>query len=424
VRSRPRSGRGLAPALAALVALAAPVALGGPFAAAAGAQGVVVANGSFEEEDGRLPRAWSRGIGAQVLGVDPVESECRLDDAVARSGKRSLLLAGSSGTTVWTVVEQRIGGLAPGARLLVTGWVRTDAVGPEGKQSFNCNLLVYFTDAKGGRVAADGARLLATEQLRGSNDWRRVGRSFIVPEGATAATVGCFLSCTGKAWFDDVTLSSWISKKGRGYEFHHLEGDSLPAEAMDFNERALEGFARLFGVAPKGPIQYYKYPDNETKGALTGRPGNAHAVPERLEVHTIHARDNHEVVHVLMHAVNPEPNVLLGEGLAVGISGKWQGAPLDEYVRKMRAEGRYVPLREIAEGKAFRALDDHVTYPESGGFAKYLLETFGVEAVKKVYAETRAGDSADEVEARFKGSIGEPLSKLEERWLRKLEAEK
>jgi hypothetical protein len=250
--------------------------------------------------------------------------------------------------------------------------MRTEDVKPDGTRFFNCNLFARMGQLQGTRI------------MTGTNGWTDVARRWPVPEGVREATIGCFLSMPGRAWFDDVKLEAveppdWQTARTDHYDFRWLPGDSIPEEAQRFNEESYRTAAEFLGVKDGPRAVFTKYPDNATKQEYTGDGGDGHR--RGVEIHKIWARDRHEIAHVLADAWG-EPTPLLGEGLAVYLAG-WDNLPAGKAARKVLDEGKWISLDELA--KSFRAHPDAVSYPIAGAYVEWIEATRGREALKELY---------------------------------------
>jgi len=174
------------------------------------------------------------------------------------------------------------------------------------------------------------------------------------------------------------------------------------------------------GVTPP-VITYNKYRDRAEMGAITGNGNtNGYAEPSLNTLHTIWPTDNHEVVHVY---VGPWgfPVALFVEGLAVAhqtnppagdLVPKWSGTPIH-----VLAQGQLIPIASIAETAAFRAREDGVTYPESGSFVRFLIDTQGLAAMRRLYGAMSNDAPVAAVRAAFQSVYGFSLDDAETRWL-------
>ncbi len=397
-----------------------------------GSSGPVLHNESFEEPAGesfdaeRAPRHWHSAVMA-VHADGNAQSVLTHDNSVAHAGASSLKLQGDAQTVRWLAALQSGLGVRAGQRYLLRGWMRTAQVQRTGSQYLNCNLFVQFQTAEGSVIPSEGgAPVVATHPLVGTHGWTKVERLVRAPAGAAHATVGCFLTCSGSAWFDDVSLvplaqAEW-KEADRGRYIYHWEHDGTPPDlVVKTNEAFLTELERHLETQLSQPVQYYYYPDNARKAAITGVAGNAH-VEGSDEIHSIFWTDRHEVVHLLTRTWG-SGSALLAEGLAVHLSGSWHAEPVDVPARRMLADGSLLPLEQIVATTGFRGQDDLITYPQSGSFVKFLFETHGLEKFRRLYSATPLDPSPELFDKLLEDIYAEDLASLEDVWRSHLEAE-
>ena len=207
------------------------------------------------------------------------------------------------------------------------------------------------------------------------------------------------------------------------FVFHYASGDRVDAEWQEaFHRWAV---AQL-GVEPSRRIDYNKYTSRVHMGQLTGRGNtNGYADVAALAVHTLWATDNHETVHVYAGAWG-FPVALFVEGLAVAhqtdppandFVPRWSGTPLHDLARRFRARGELFTIASLAETDSFRAKDANITYPESGSFTRYLIDTQGLPAMRRLYGEMNSGASLAAVREAFQRVYGFSLNEAERRWM-------
>lgn len=193
-------------------------------------------------------------------------------------------------------------------------------------------------------------------------------------------------------------------------------------ERSDAVLRGVERAAQRLGIDAFDPISVFVYPDKKTKGELTGNPGDGHAVPAARALHVIacDAEEGgaledlvaHESTHVLApYAIAPASSPVLGEGLAVWTSGKYQGRALAEWKKTLAAKAPTVA--ELLHG--MRKLPEDVAYPLSGLLVEALVRDFGWDAFKEAFAG--AGESTWTAACKTVGSTPE---KIEELWRKSL----
>ncbi|MFQ5591755.1 MAG: carbohydrate binding domain-containing protein [Phycisphaerae bacterium] len=192
----------------------------------------LVYNSSFEEGEDR-PTGWTQRR-AFSFGQTIVPAQMSIDREVSRTGKQSFHISSPDGTTAWHSMESKPVPVEPGKHYKVAGWIKTENVHAVGSQPLHCNLHIRFTNAKGASVAVGGSRVVWTRTIYGTKDWTAVERIVTAPEGAVEARAGCVLTCSGKAWFDDVTLHAqvpipWNKKETERITFLY-EGAGAPTE--------------------------------------------------------------------------------------------------------------------------------------------------------------------------------------------------
>jgi len=202
---------------------------------------------------------------------------------------------------------------------------------------------------------------------------------------------------------------------------------ALMLEDLEFRYEQLQ---KTFGVEPKLPITIWEFPSAESKKALVGAGGTLYARPWTREIFVQNQRFpsprlRHEMAHVFAGAFGdrwfgislawrwhgPLPLPALAGGLVEGIAEAADyGAAEDQSTihqeaAAMIAAGQAPPL-EAVMGAGFSGQAGPRAYTVAGSFCRFLLETRGAEALRKVYQS--AGD--------FAGVYGAPLAALEVEW--------
>lgn len=151
--------------------------------------------------------------------------------------------------------------------------------------------------------------------------------------------------------------------------------------------RGMNRAARGVALAAKVDVDVYVHPDRKSKKSLTGKPGDGHAVVAARVLHVI-AGDPaqgggfeslvaHEGTHVLTYAtLGATPSPLLGEGLAVWVSGQYGGRSLAQWRADVDLDTD--PRAWLDVG--FRRAPEAQTYPIAGLFVGAAIETVGWDA--------------------------------------------
>jgi len=147
----------------------------------------VLANGGFDGGGGSIPSGWSVGpAGAWSL------------DSAGRNGSSLRLEDADRHREIVASAEQAVT-LEPGL-YTIEGWVKAAGLGAGDERS-------------GVRICLDGRPRLnwwkCTDVVRGTNGWTAIRQAQIAvtDRGAYRLTVGAYGVPTGRAWFDDVSLS-------------------------------------------------------------------------------------------------------------------------------------------------------------------------------------------------------------------------
>ena len=142
----------------------------------------------------------------------------------------------------------------------------------------------------------------------------------------------------------------------------------------------------------------------------------AHALTRKGEIHSVYGLEFkitglHEDVHIVLRQLGRPPK-FLEEGAAMYADGRRGARCFDAEVSPWVAPGAVVSLIGDA---AFIGSDSFRSYPLAASFAGFLIETYGVEAFKDLYAY-RTSDPGEE----FRRIYGMSLEELEAAWLARL----
>jgi len=158
------------------------------------------------------------------------------------------------------------------------------------------------------------------------------------------------------------------------------------SDLIDAAQRGLEQAVVMLEMKSPPPLTIYVHPDVRSKQALTGNAGDGHAIPGARALHIV-ARSPvsvltslvaHEATHILAYAAYGAAGTpLLGEGLAVWVSGQYGGGSLDNWEQSL---GKHPSLRDML-GPIFRKTAERVAYPSAGLLVKTAVELVGREAV-------------------------------------------
>ena len=244
------------------------------------------------EDPGALER-WTISEGVH-LGEGPASEADVVDGA--------LRLAADGGTTRWTRVE-RVVPVEPESWLRISA--RMAAEGVESRGTFASHHVDLRFGDHPPRIGPS---------LGGSRDWTSRARRYRVPADVHEAVVGAYLSVPGTLRFDEIRLEvvpDWVATRRDGHVYWTLPGDEITADDHAFNGESLNIGTSFMGVARPARVDYFKYPDAETKFEYFGHYANGEV--RGGAIHTIWPTDRHEIMHLLAEPLGTPP-ALFGEG--------------------------------------------------------------------------------------------------------------
>ena len=230
---------------------------------------------------------------------------------------------------------------------------------------------------------------------------------------------------------------------GRVVRYYVLRGQQ-PVEPPAPAVARLETFIADVGADWYVPdeLHYYAFPDRETLRAKTGWEATGRAILDRDAVVSIYAADAHEVAHVLtaphgrpLRLANfwlegiamyyTWPEVYFGAdvgGRPIGM-GTWYGRSVHAWAQEAQAAGELPAIVDLAfDNRAWRELDDGITYPMAGSFTTHLLgpghsDRERIAALRAFFDEANAAGSLDTVLDAFERHFEVPLDSAEAAWL-------
>lgn len=236
------------------------------------------------------------------------------------------------------------------------------------------------------------------------------------------------LGMTSPAWFIQEKLGGHYASEH--FDLYYDPASLAPAEVeriMQDHEFRYHQLASALNSEPEGRVQSYLYPDPDTKAALTGaRYTNVAPVwLSRPQVHVLlesyTAVFPHELAHVFSRAfglpvLNASFSVGLVEGFAVALEPPDGRPSPHEQVAvtlvKQQQSGQPTVGQTVASMLAplgFWTGRGAVSYTTMGSFVQFLIEAYGIEAFKAVYArgnwEDVYGKSVEELAKEWEATL-------------------
>jgi hypothetical protein len=206
----------------------------------------------------------------------------------------------------------------------------------------------------------------------------------------------------------------------------------MPAIA-ERRELALRRIADLLAVPFTGRIRLVLYPDSATKTTQTGHIGNGFASGRTIvEIFndSVQLDPYHEVAHIVA-GERGSPPAMLDEGFAVYVSQllgadalRYLGAPgktTTQVACSYLRSGALIPVTRL-----FRFTDigsdstlPSIAYPEAASVTAFLIEQYGIERFRDLYARLRNTTNAEEQsrnEHVLEEAYGRDLGAIELAW--------
>ncbi len=202
-------------------------------------------NGSVELGSSDIPDGWQHDVADEehrsIWSTEP-----------SHSGKRCLKTIVASGAKATWIASRQDGiHIMGGARYRVEAWVRAkDVKGYTG-------WYLHVGNAQNSMLAAP-----TLQAGDGSFDWKKVTHEFTAPEEANRLSLGTVLRGTGKAWFDDISLTC--------LEPDNVSANVQPVERMELKELGTENESSWPAAAPsrRAIVRLYNFDDEPTSGAM------------------------------------------------------------------------------------------------------------------------------------------------------------
>ena len=373
-----------------------------------------ILNPSFEDEF----TGWYQRKGAEQAG-ERIESSVTLDDTTAHSGARSLHLKGNADTTWWWAIETDRMPARPNRRYRMAGWIKTKDATKEEGQYPNCNLYIQFGNDKGEVVLQDGSPVRATGKFRGTLDWTHVERIVKAPAGATHVLIGCILSVSGEAWFDDIGLYEvapipWAQQATNRFIYFFEKGSEKPPNAaIRANEKYLRSLEGVFGAKHEGKIHYYKYDTPDRKADVTGSSSRSHL--EGDEIHSTAWTDAHDLVHLVMKPMGTSL-AFLSEGIANYWDDTLNDRDVHDKARRLGTRRMVLPTARYLDPKFFHATSERLGNVVAKSFVGYLVEQYGLDKFKEFYEKVALDATVADVHEHFLSVYGVEFMTFDQAW--------
>jgi len=129
----------------------------------------------------------------------------------------------------------------------------------------------------------------------------------------------------------------------------------------------------------------------------------------------------HETTHVLHRQLAGNLNTMVAEGLAVWVAGgHYKLEPVSERAAALLAEGKYIPLRQLAQD--FYSHQHETGYLEAASLVEYLISRDGLDTFKQFLRALgrQRGDEVESLDQALRQTYSQGLDSVEREWLNHL----
>ena len=213
------------------------------------------------------------------------------------------------------------------------------------------------------------------------------------------------------------------------YAFHYSAGDGVDAA---WQEHYHAWIVQTLDVSTDRTVTYNKYLSRAHMEALTGQgSSNAYANRSTWTIDTLWRMDNHEIVHLLSSTFG-DPTDMFEEGFAVAhqvnpmasdFVPRWGALSVNDRARGYRASGQLPSIPAMATTIGFRSISNSdMSYAVAGSFVRYVLDRFGLDAVKAFFRRGAPNDSLATIRTACLETFGVSLEQIEADWIAALDA--
>lgn len=104
------------------------------------------------------------------------------------------------------------------------------------------------------------------------------------------------------------------------------------------------------------------------------------------------------------------------------LKAQWNGVHVHAHVSLLRRTNRSVDLGEIIMTTGFRDIDEWRGYGEAGSFVLFLVERYGIGALREFVRTSSGDESRGVIEARIRTVWGTTLADAQAEWLTLVDA--
>lgn len=188
----------------------------------------------------------------------------------------------------------------------------------------------------------------------------------------------------------------WASLNAPGLRLHFQRGSQAVRDSAKLRvqtEAARTEVLRLANEANYPAVDVFFVDSKTTLRRLAGTRAKGLAVPSANYVVLVYndstrSFPKHEIMHLVTlnrWGSSPQTGPWLGEGVAVYADRRCLDYTIDEVAAYLHRRGHLLPDRALFE--RFVAADDLVAYVQAGSLAGFLIEVYGLDTIRRMWAD-------------------------------------
>lgn len=209
------------------------------------------------------------------------------------------------------------------------------------------------------------------------------------------------------------------------YIFHYFSNSEAERDIeyiVEIQETAYKKIIVFLEIdAPNQPIEYFFYPDGQTKKELMGDDWYARSIYNEFRIHILYTKKDKPIgEHEDTHLLSLSWGLAIGflqEGLAEYMAGRaWDGTAHAKYCKEGYEQQYFPSIRILFDHKEWMERSEInmiYFYSLAGAFAAYLIRTYGKERFKSLYHKISRKHSRNQNSIVFREIYGKTIDEME-----------
>ena len=217
----------------------------------------------------------------------------------------------------------------------------------------------------------------------------------------------------------------WKTKVSSHYLFHYFPNSEADRDIEYIAEKQEAAYKKIIAFLeieePNRPIEYFFYPDGQTKKELMGDDWYAQSICNEFRIHVLYTEKDkpigeHEDTHLLSLPWGLSVG-FLEEGFAEYMVGHaWDKFSHEKYCRDGYRQRYFPPISTLFNHKEWTERSEInmiYFYSLAGAFVTYLIHIYGKKQFRFLYSKINRGHSRNQHDVIFKEIYGKTIDEVE-----------